>query len=516
MASDPRSPRRRVASAGGQRGARSGSSDGLGGGSQKSSGKRQRPHGDGRKGSGRSSPRPSGRQAKEVPDGAERLAPRTGREVAAVVLHRVCSQGAFAMRALDATIQRAGLDERDGALATEIVYGTLRVLPAIDARLAPRVRRGLGQTDPLTLAVLRAAVYQLQHLGRLPVHAIVDEAVGFVRTTRSVQSAGFVNAVLRREAEERPRDPQPPDRVMFPAWLQAALQASLGAARASAFCAPRAFPPPLCLAVADRNAEEWVERLRMQLPSAQVSAGALSPLSVVLRRSGDVRRLAAYEAGGFWVQEEGAQLVALAVEPQAGERIGDLCAGHGGKSLCLQALRGGEGPLTAVDVDETKLSHIEREFVRLGFSAQQLELAPVDLTVGSGGISPLFDRVLVDAPCSGLGTVARRPELLLRVTPDDPLRFQALQARIVRHASELVRDGGHLFVAVCSPLKEEGVELAARLLVENPALEMLAADVSRLGILADDDKVLRIGPWLGRGDSVPDAYQVLRFAVRRI
>lgn len=469
-------------------------------------------------------PRRTGRQGAAVaPVGAaavergvgNRLSPRTAREVAAVVLLRICCQGAFAMRALDAAIRRAGLDERDGALATEIVYGTLRAMPSLDGRLSPRLRKGLAETDPLTLAVLRTAAYQLLHLGRLPVHAIVDGAVGFIHAARSRQSAGFVNAVLRRLAEERPADPQPADHVVLPDWLQVALRDSLGSERAAALSAPRPCPPPLCLAVADGDPQRCAESLRQALPRGQVVLGELSPLAVLLRRAGDVRRLPAYAAGEFWVQEEGAQLVALAVDPQPGERLADLCAGHGGKTLCLHALRDRQGPITAVDVDETKLAQTAREFSRLGWSTEALSLHPLDLTIGVGGLPASFDRVLVDAPCSGLGTVLRRPELLLRITPDDPLRFQRLQAQIVRTARALVRDGGQLFVAVCSPLKEEGAELAAKVLADNPELRPEPADVPRLGLRADPDGVLRIGPWLGRGESFPDAYQVLRFVVQR-
>lgn len=419
------------------------------------------------------------------------------------------------MRALDAEIARADLGPRDSALATEIVYGSLRVLPELDARLQVLVRRGLENTDALTLAVLRAATYQMWHLGRLPTHAIVDEAVGLVRRARGKQNGGFVNAVLRRLATERPTQPEPAHRVVFPEWLQAELQRSLGAERAAAFCAARPGPPPLCLAVAPAQRLELAARVETELKErgneGEVLPGTLSPLAICTRRAGDVRCLPAYAAGAFWVQEEGAQLVALAVNPQPAERVADLCAGHGGKTLCLSALQGGQGHITAVDVDETKLDALGRELERLGWQDTDVQCEAIDLSVGSGGLGANYDRVLLDAPCSGLGTVLRRPELLLRLQPEDLARLAALQFAMTEHALALLRPGGQLYVAVCSPLAQEGSELAARLRARFPQLQQVSASVPEWGLQADEDDILRIGPWQNRGPSVPDAYQVLHF-----
>lgn len=423
------------------------------------------------------------------------------------------------MRALDSEVKRAGLTQRDAGLATEIVYGTLRVLPELDARIAPHVRRGLAETDGLTLAVLRAAAYQLWHLGRLPTHAIVHEAVGFIRTTRGRQNGGFVNAVLRRLAEQRPAEPTPADRVVLPEWLRRALVQSLGAERAAAFEAPRGEAPPLCLAVAAQAREGLLEELTTALDSAsadgEIAPGTLSPMAITVRRLGDLRRLAAYREGRFWVQEEGAQLVALAVNPQPGERIADLCAGHGGKTLCLASLLGGRGELTAVDIDESKLDNLEREFERLGLPVEMLQCDAIDLSVGTGGLEPLYDRVLLDAPCTGVGTVLRRPELLLRLEEADPARLAALQLAIARNATQLVRNGGHLLVAVCSPLAEEGAALAAQMETQLPELRRVPAEIPGLDFPPDQDQILRIGPWMSKGASAPDGYQVIHFLVDR-
>lgn len=427
-----------------------------------------------------------------------------------MVLHRVADDGAFAMRALDAEIRRSGLDAREAALATETVYGALRVWPSLDEALSPFLRTPIGEMDGLTRAVLRACCYQLRHLGRVPAYAVVDDAVRFVRATRSQRSAGFVNAVLRRVAERRPEHPEPPRAMQVPPWLQQALAGSLGAERATALLGERALPPPLGLCVYRGERQALLEALRQAAPRGDVQLGALSSRALIARRVGDVRRLPGYVEGGFAVQEEGAQLVGLAAGARAGERVADLCAGHGGKSLLMASVG---ARITAVDVDERKLERIAAEAARLGVPDTLLQTRAVDLSVGLGGMSADFDRVMVDAPCSGLGTLHRRPELLLRLKPADVERLADLQAAILGRACDLLRPGGELTYAVCSPLAAEGPGVVARVLARRPALRALPADAHLQSPAADPDGVLRIGPWSAPGTpSSPDAYQVLRLS----
>lgn len=449
------------------------------------------------------------------------MSPRSGREVAFIVLHRVADDGAFAMRALDAEIRRAQLDPREAALATETVYGALRVWPALDAALAPMLRKPLKDMDGLTRAVLRACAYQLLHLGRVPAYAIVDDAVRFIRAMRSQPSAGFVNAVLRKLSGKRPEQPEPPRAMRVPDWLQAALAESLGDARCQALLGDRPMPPPLGLCVygtaggavdAPPDREALAAQLRAASPTGEVRLGGLSPRALLVRRMGDARRLPGFAEGAFAVQEEGAQLVALAAGARPGERIADLCAGHGGKSLVM-ASQGAQ--VLSVDVDERKLGRIAAEAARLGLPADRLDHRPVDLSVGLGGLGPDFDRVMVDAPCSGLGTLHRRPELMLRVKHADIARMAALQLSILGRACGLLRPGGELTYAVCSPMAAEGPGVVAALLAEQSELESVPAAAHLEGVVADADGVLRIGPWSATdGISSPDAYQVLRIRRR--
>ena len=435
---------------------------------------------------------------------------QNAREVASLVLARVTDDGAFASRALDAELKRASLPPRDAALATEIVYGALRVLPALDRVIAERLTRADARMDSLVRATLRAATYQLWHLNRLPTHAIVDESVRSVRAKRGAKLAGFVNAVLRKLADARPAEPAPPRALALPEWAERSLERALGPERLARFVAQHAEAPALCLrAEQDRGA--LLTQLRAALPAAGSGETLLSPLGVWLRRAGAPRSLPGYAEGAFSVQEEGAQLLGLALGAREGERIADVCAGHGGKTTLLARAVGPSGQLFALDKDERKLKQIPDELRRIGLASVPLELHAVDLSVGTGGLDGGLDRVLVDAPCTGLGTVHRRPELLLRLQPDDPARLASLQRSILRNAASLVRPGGLLAYAVCSPTREEGQDVADAFSAEHPGFQRVREAPCEQLPAPDATGVLQIGPWLvAEGASTaPDAYQLV-------
>jgi len=439
--------------------------------------------------------------------------PRTAREVAVEVLYRVTDQGAFAAAALDAELSRARLDARDAGLATEIVYGTLRTCPALDRAIAPLLKQDFARMDAVTRTALRSAVYQLQHLSRVPAYAVLDETVRMVRARRGPRSAGFVNALLRKLATARPETPGPAPRLELPAWLQAGFTASLGAERADKLVQIHSLAPPMGLRVrAGTEARQALaERIQAARPEARVELGALSPHALVLWRAGDPRTLPGHAEGEFSVQEEGAQAVALSLGVRDGERVADLCAGHGGKSLLFAEQVGQGGQVLAIDVDERKLERVEKERRRLGVPDGRIETRAIDLGVGVGSLGASFDRVMVDAPCTGLGTLQRRPELLLRRQPDDIARLASLQLAILERAVMLLRPGGRLAFAVCSPLDAEGIELARALEARVPGLTRAQPEAGFASRL-DADGVLRIGPWSTPDSaSTPDAYQVVQW-----
>jgi 16S rRNA (cytosine967-C5)-methyltransferase len=438
----------------------------------------------------------------------------SGRELAVRVLVRVTDEGAFASRALDAELTRAELPAREAAFATELVYGTLRVLPALDAQLAAHLHKGLERMDPLLRATLRCGAYQLFHLARVPAHAAVDESVKLVRRDRGPKLAGVANAVLRKLAAARPAEPKEPERLVLPGWLEASLLRALGSERLASVLLADATPPLSLRVAVGLDREQIAAELQAARPHAQVALGRLSPRCLLLRRAGDPRALPGYAEGRVSVQEQGAQLVALSLGAQPGERVADLCAGHGGKTAWLADAVGEGGQVLAVDLDPRKLDRLALDLARQGIAPERVERRAIDLTVGVGGLEASFDRVLVDAPCSGLGTLLRRPELLLRVRESDLARLAELQRSILRNARKLVRPGGLLLYAVCSPMREEGAEVAERLEYELPELTRVREPLAGLlaGLAPDPDGVARLGPWLGEpSDASPDAYQIAAF-----
>lgn len=440
-----------------------------------------------------SRPRPT----KEPKGGQPSAGARSGRELAGIVLLRVGLEGAWASRALDAELGRASLHPAEAARATDIAYGTLRALGGLDARLSRFCDRGLP-SEPAVLWALRGAAYELVHT-RAESHAVVDAWVGFVKRHRGVGLSRFANAVLRRLAGARGE--VAPVVASFPAWMHDEARRVLGPARAESFFRHASGPAWLTLrARSEEQREALAVAVRQAHPEAEVREGALSPLAVTCRGVGDPRRLPGYDQGAFAVQDEGSQCIVLATGAAPGETVLDLCAGRGGKSLALADRVGKKGRVVAVDVADTKLVQLRREATRLGRGGAlaAIETHAIDLSVGLGGLPEgSFDRVLLDAPCTGLGTLGRRPEIALRLTEADVGRMGELQRAIHERARRLLRPGGRLVYAVCS--------FAAAEVVGRSSVATL--DVSAGPIAADDDGVFRIGPWCS--DTPMDAYQVV-------
>lgn len=425
------------------------------------------------------------------------------RSVATVVLCRVAENNAFAAASLDAELARAKLDSRDAALATEIVYGALRVLPLIDHAFTPHLKRP-EKTDALVLAALRSAAYQLLFLSRVAPHGVVDETVTFIRLNRGPRMAGFVNAVLRKLAQARPELPERPDHLVVPEWLRPVLEASIGNEHTAAFLDARAIPPPTGLRVrGDTKREELLAEIQHAKPTAQGRLAPSSPVGLLVSGAGAISSLPGFESGRFTVQEEGAQLVALALDAQPGERVADLCAGRGGKTTLLAEQVGDAGHVVAVDMYDTKLLNIYKELDRLRVPQARVSTLAVDLSVGLGGLKERsFDRVLVDAPCTGLGTIHRRPEILMRIREGDPTRMGDLQRKILHTASALVKPGGYLLYAVCTPTRAEGHDVVQAFLRDHPEFELL------------DPEMVQVGPWMDKERASPDLFQYARMKRR--
>jgi 16S rRNA (cytosine967-C5)-methyltransferase len=433
------------------------------------------------------------------------------RRIATQVLQRLEQDQAWAAPTLDAEIRRASAQRADAALATQIVYGTLRVLPSVDAGIERHAKRP-DRIDPWTRAALRAAVFQLFHLDRLPSHAIVDDTVALVRGKRGRQLAGFANAVLRKLAKERPDKPAPPGRVEVAPWLHAELERSLGTAATLSLLDLSQDLPSIDLRVrADLDRDVVAQAIREARAGSVVEPTALAPQGLRVRAVGDPRTLPGYQEGHFAVQEEGAQLIGLLLGVLPGERVLDACAGRGGKTAQLaETLSTGPGELVAADLHSHRLEQIPAELERLRLKPERVRLCAVDWRVGVGDVGQGFDRILVDAPCTGLGTLRRRPEILMRTQEGDAARMGQIQLQILRRAASLLKPGGTLLFAVCSPLRQEGDEVADRL--DLPGLQRSREETSTIASLEFGRQgKLVLGPGVPGAGPWADAYQMYRW-----
>lgn len=392
------------------------------------------------------------------------------RRIAFEVLLRVERGGAYASRALDAALAQAGaIDPREAGLATELVYGTLRRALALDAALAPHSRRPIPELDPAARVALRLGAYQLLHLGT-PAHAAVGEAVALAKGVEHGRAAGYVNAVLRALARSTALPPPPLDvdpaghvaaAEALPRWLAEEWVAWLGAAEALTLA--RAMNGPAPLAVRSPRRDDLLAAARAAGLAADPAAR--SPDGVVLSGA-SVADLARAAAGvPFQVQDEAAQLVTLfAAGDLRGRRarVLDACAAPGGKAFHLAELLAPGSEVVAVELHPRKADELAKEAARRGLAVR---VVCADASRPIPGLEEAsFDAVLVDAPCAGLGTLRRHPELKLRRAAADLPRLAALQRALLDNVARYARPGAPVTYSVCSLSRAEGPELAAAML----------------------------------------------------
>ena len=409
----------------------------------------------------------------------------SARDVAARSLSRVFEDAAHAAIALDTEIERAGLDGRDAGLATELTYGVLRVEGHLDETARALSSRGTLIDHHEALAHLFIGLYSISFLDRIPPFAAVSEAVDAIRALIGEKPAGFANAILRAHARTIETKGRPPlGRTIVestPGWLKGALRKSIGRRGSIDFLASAAHPPPLHLAVGDpfrRGA--IIEALCAESAGRDSESEGASfeplprtPHGVRGTSSKHPRRLSGYDQDWI-VQEEGAQLVALALGATPGATVLDACAGRGNKAWLLSHIVGPTGAITLVDKFPSKLEAFSTRDPKIA----RIETALVDLSVGLGDIEGRqYQFILVDAPCSGVGTLRRRPEIARAKSEASITELAELQFQITKRAATLLGPGGVLVYAVCSVLEEECESVVARLLQE-PGLSLTPAELT--------------------------------------
>lgn len=395
------------------------------------------------------------------------MKPTGPREMALEILDKVERKGLGLDTALASLDLDPDLKEQDRGLFHQLVYGVLRNRILLDSVLDGLLHQGMKSVDLVTANVLRLGAYQLLLLDRIPSHAAVKETVGLLeRRPGGKKRRGLVNAVLRKLSREGPGDPVPcrdSDPVghisttfSIPRWMVERWIARLGFDEAFSLSAQLHRQPTLHLRVNTLRADTALVTRCLEEEGLEVWPGRFVPEALSVQARGAPEDLEVFRRGLVYPQDEGAMLISHLVSPRAGEKVLDACAAPGGKATHLAQLMRDQGRVVALDINARRVALIEDNCSRLGIRSVQ----PVTADIRNWESDETFDRVLVDAPCSGMGVMGRRPDIRWRRTREDLERLPQLQLSILTAAARRLRPGGVLVYSVCSLETEETIDVA--------------------------------------------------------
>ena len=395
-------------------------------------------------------------------------------------------------------------DERDRALAGEIATGTLRWQAAFDHIIAAFAGRPIGKLDREIVAILRISIFQLLHLDRVPAAAVVDDAVELARRAGKKSAAGFVNALLRRVSRERSSLPLPQDPAIdflaitlsHPRWLAERWLTRYGIEASAAWARFDNQPAPLTLRVNTLRATRDGLARELQDLGVATDPARFAPDALIVRDGNPLLTPLAH-TGVFVVQDEASQLVGEFVSAMPGERILDACASPGGKTTQMAAALKGDGTIVAADVRGRRVALLDRAVRESGARNVLVVQANARATVPFRDAA--FDAVLVDAPCSGLGTIRRDPDIRWRRGEADLASLAAAQAEMLSQLARVVRPGGRLVYSTCSSEPEENEAVVEAFLLGHAQFRRATPAWFRrdpaVSMLLDPDGALRTLPF---------------------
>ncbi len=395
------------------------------------------------------------------------------RELAVEILEKVEKRNAYADILLDQSLRKSSLSLLDRALLTQIVYGTLRWQGRIDWHMSQFLRRPLSSMEPHLKNLLRLTLYQLLFLNKIPDYAAVDEGVELAKKYGGSKAGGLINGVARRILRERDHlgfpDPQQDVALHLsvlwshPKWLVRRWLQQFGREETEKLLRANNQESPLTVRV--NRLKKSMKNLLETLRSAGIDAmpSPWSPQGIRVKSAAAVDQLPGFEEGLFQIQGEASQLVGYLLDPKPAERVLDACAAPGGKTTHLAELMKDRGELIATDISFKGLEKLKENVQRLGLASVRPFL--VDITRGlTGELARPYDRILVDAPCSGLGTLRSHPEAKWHRQERDIQRLSRLQKKIVKRLSSYVKPGGILVYATCTLTREENEGVVQQLL----------------------------------------------------
>lgn len=428
---------------------------------------------------------------------------KTNPRAAAVDALIEIEQGAFTATALDQVLSSYNLSDRDSGLATEIIYGSIRMRATLDYYLNHISKQKVKKLEPRIRSILRSGAYQILFLDRVPESAAVNESVNLVSRRNRQRSAGFVNGVLRnlirRQSEICFPDlaTNPVEHIAFkyshPQWMIERWLKRYGVEDTIKFCVINNATPKTDLRVNTLKISVSDLQAYLAKQGVEVNPGKYLPDVLTSELGTELLNDPFFNEGYFYLQNESSAMVAHAVQPQPGDIIYDLCAAPGGKSTHLAQLIKNEGQILALDNDHDRVKLIEANIERLGTSSVQAR---------SGDASkiqlPQADKVLVDAPCSGLGVLRHKPDARWSKSLQDISELVKIQKSILLNAATLVKQGGQLIYSTCSTEPEENQEIIKWFLQKHPNFQLQT--LPEWLPLTNDNKMLSILPFINEID----------------
>ena len=398
----------------------------------------------------------------------------SARETALRVLVSCRTNGAWADAALKAQMERDNLSGPDAALCTRLVYGVMQQRMLLDFYIGAYCSQKPDHLQPPLLDILRLGAYQILFLDKVPDSAAVNESVNLTKKVKRAQASGLVNAVLRKISQNKNDLPAVPDRdaerylsirYSHPKWLVKRLTAILGREEAEAYLSSNNGVAPMTVQVNPLKTTEAELTAELEAAGVTVKAHSWVPGCLELSGTGDLTALPAFRGGKFLVQDPAARLVSLVAGVKEGNRVLDVCAAPGGKTFSAAFEMKGQGSILSCDLHENKLKRIREGAERLGLTC--VETAAADGRRQNPDWVGAFDAVLVDAPCSGLGIIRKKPDTRYKKA-DDLFTLPVIQEAILDNAAAYVRPGGTLIYSTCTILPEENEQVAAAFLAAHP------------------------------------------------
>ncbi len=409
------------------------------------------------------------------------MAVSPSRQIAFEVLRRVEAEGAYASDVLHAEMG-ANIKPTDAALATEITMGVLRWRRLLDFLLERQLKKPVEKLDLAVALALRIGTYQLRFLQNIPARAAVNESVELVKRARKMSAAPLVNAVLRRMAEDSkspaenylPSKISPAERLgilhSHPTWIVERWLSRLGETPTVALLEANNRAPRLSCALHDADHREEIIR-SLEKAGLRVEPGQLLKAAFAVS-GGSPARTEMFRAGKISIQDEASQAIPLLLGVRAGDRVLDLCAAPGGKTPALIRAAGAQAIVVAADHHAHRLRAMQSQFKRLGLDGARLVELDATQPLPFAGE---FDRILVDAPCSGTGTLARHPEIRWRLRAEQLAESSEQQSRMLRMALAHLARGGRLVYSTCSIEPEENENVVAEVLRDTPTVQRVPA-----------------------------------------